>query len=288
MKSCIYLSGGLGNQMFQYAFAMYLKQHFPDRNVVCYIDLLKKDNGHNGFELASVFGDIRVNTNWYMCQFTRLLYQLVFIRKYNWVKRILSNIGWDFIMEEDLLHSLCSSHNHIFLGYWQSYKFAQIENVFRFHVDRLSNLTINTAREIDFDSNSVSIHIRRGDYMNCSTLYGGICTLDYYQNAIQYIKTHVAAPSFFVFSDDLEWVKNNIRIPNAHYIDFNRGHDSWQDMYLMSCCKHNIIANSTFSWWGACLNKNNNKIVIRPPRMTNDPSVAPNIFPKEWIAVDNQ
>ena len=133
-------------------------------------------------------------------------------------------------------------------------------------------------------NNSVSIHVRRGDYLNgyyFETL-GKICDIDYYKRAIALINKEVNDPYFYIFSDDPGYVAENLKIENATYVDFNRGRDSWQDMYLMSQCKHNIIANSTFSWWGAWLNTNLNKIVIAPNRwfanMDNDEIVLP-----EWI-----
>ena len=108
------------------------------------------------------------------------------------------------------------------------------------------------------------------------------CNLDYYKRAVEYIKVHIENPVFFVFSDDKEYVTNNLQVENAVYVDFNSGSDSWQDMFLMSQCKHNIIANSTFSWWGAWLNGNLGKIVVAPSRwMTtfeNDEIIPPN-----WI-----
>ena len=108
--------------------------------------------------------------------------------------------------------------------------------------------------------------------------------MDYYKRAITVINKKVNNPHFYIFSDDPGYVAKNLRIENATYVDFNRGSNSWQDMYLMSQCKHNIIANSTFSWWGAWLNKYPSKIVIAPTKwfvnMQEDEIVLP-----EWIRV---
>lgn len=136
------------------------------------------------------------------------------------------------------------------------------------------------------ETNSVSIHIRRGDYLSeiNQGLYGGICTEMYYAKAITYICNKIDQPSFFVFSNEIDWVKNNVDIPNPTYIDFNNGADSWQDMFLMSQCKHNIIANSSFSWWGAWLNRNTNKIVITPSRFINLEEDS-DIIPDAWIRI---
>lgn len=93
-----------------------------------------------------------------------------------------------------------------------------------------------------------------------------------------------ASPSYYVFSDDIEWVKQNLSLQNACYIDWNKGNDSWQDMMLMSCCRNHIICNSTFSWWGAWLNPRKDKIVIVPSRWFMKEEM-PYIYPKEWIKV---
>jgi hypothetical protein len=132
--------------------------------------------------------------------------------------------------------------------------------------------------------NAVSVHIRRGDYL--SSHWGKrlfvIKDISYYKRAIEYIRQNVNDPHYFFFSDDMQWIKENFQMPNCTYVDHNKGKKSYIDMYLMSLCKHNIIANSSFSWWGAWLNKNGNKIVVMPEKWMNDNSCT-GIFPDEWI-----
>jgi hypothetical protein len=139
-------------------------------------------------------------------------------------------------------------------------------------------------------TNSVSIHIRCGDYLSPKyiSIYGGICTIEYYKRAISYILQTVDNPVFFIFSDDIEWTKDNITINNAIFVSNNKGINSFLDMYLMSICKHNIIANSSFSWWGAYLNKNKNKKVIMPNRWFNSKLPDPNVFDSKWIKLSNE
>ena len=121
------------------------------------------------------------------------------------------------------------------------------------------------------NKNSVSVHVRRGDYLNPEnvTMFGNICTDAYYQNAIDFVKSILPDAHFYFFSDDVSYVKK--RFPGDDYtiVDINHGRDSFYDMWLMSNCKHNICANSTFSFWGARLNSNENKIMIRPPIQKN-------------------
>ena len=96
---------------------------------------------------------------------------------------------------------------------------------------------------------------------------------------------HVQEPIFYVFSDDIPWVRDNLALHNAVYVSHNQGMDSWQDMYLISKCKHHIIANSTFSWWGAYLCANEDKIVVCPPKLTNRGD-SPDLFPDEWVKIE--
>ena len=108
----------------------------------------------------------------------------------------------------------------------------------------------------------------------------------YYDKAISIIREKIIDPQFFVFSDDIDWARNNLSIEDAHYIDWNNGDDSIFDMYLMSQAKMNIIANSTFSFWGAYLNKNSPLVVYPKKWFNNDCGVkVPDIFPNTWIGI---
>lgn len=134
------------------------------------------------------------------------------------------------------------------------------------------------------ETNSVSMHIRRDDYVFEQETYL-LMTEYYYIRAADYIAARVPNPHFYIFSDDMDWTKRNIHLKYPHtFIENNRGDDSYNDMRLMSVCKHNIIANSSFSWWGAWLNANPDKIVIAPNGWLNDDgSWGRHIIPKEWV-----
>jgi len=129
--------------------------------------------------------------------------------------------------------------------------------------------------------NIVSVHIRRWDYLNKPDFHP-ICSLDYYNEAIKYIY-NIENPIFLFFSDDTERVKENFKWDNYYYIDRNTWKDSWQDMALMSRCKHNIIANSSFSRWWAWLNDNHEKIIIAPKLWSNRNTYNSNCVPENWI-----
>lgn len=140
-------------------------------------------------------------------------------------------------------------------------------------------------------SNSVSIHIRRGDYLTAENqaMFGGICTDQYYEKAIDYMKENVNEAQFFIFSDDPAYIRQKYQGKEYTIVDLNHGKDSFYDMYLMSQCKHNICANSTFSFWGARLNVNSGKKVIRPLKQKNCDWYVPKQMKelwKGWILLD--
>ncbi len=130
------------------------------------------------------------------------------------------------------------------------------------------------------NSNSVSLHVRRGDYLKIKNI--NVLDVDYYMKAVDYIKKNVEKPMFYIFSDDLDWCKNNLGfLNNCNYVDLTQ--TEIDDLKLMSFCQHNIIANSSFSWWGAWLNQNPKKIVIAPKEwLINDPGSS-NVILSDWI-----
>ena len=133
-------------------------------------------------------------------------------------------------------------------------------------------------------ANSVAIHIRRGDFVKNAS--HGICDINYYQNAIEIIKNKIPAPTLFVFSDDLPWVQQNLKteLPIVYVSQLEL--DETEELMLMSQCQHQIIANSTFSWWGAWLNQNPEKIIIAPKKWNNRyQKHYKYLVPEEWITL---
>lgn len=141
---------------------------------------------------------------------------------------------------------------------------------------------------------SVSLHVRRGDVVTnpeYRSWYEGVVTENYYRNATYWMRERLADPCFFVFSDDMAWVKDNLRLPGkVVYVDHNGPDAGYEDLHLMSRCRHNITTGfSSFSWWGAYLNRNPDKIVLRTRRMNaldhlNHPE---HFFPSDWVIVDS-
>jgi hypothetical protein len=174
-------------------------------------------------------------------------------------------------------------------GYFQSEKyFVEMKEILRDEfslVDQLPKKYSLLDEKIK-SINSVAIHVRRGDYLsNKDTLrIHGVCSIDYYTNAINLIKERVSDPIFYIFSDDINWVKNNLDLPeNSEFIDGNENRPEI-DLTLMMSCKHFIIANSSFSWWGAWLSSFESKVVIAPTPWFDDANyVAEDIYSKQWI-----
>lgn len=290
-KSYILLQGGLGNQMFQYAFYLAQKQKNP--KVKCDSSIVKIKNEHNGYELYNVF-KIKTEASALTYVFTKILNRLKSNKNITRLISIFLKITLikDSIPSEYKPEILVTKTRNYYLGYWQSEKYFKnisetIRTAFTFDVTKLSQESRQTAQEIQ-NTNSISIHIRRGDYLldKYQKLYGGICTLDYYTKAINHMLKNFPDCKFFIFSDDIKWVEENLcnLIHNKTFIDFNKGKNSWQDMYLMSICKHNIIANSSFSWWAAWLNLNKNKIVISPNKFLNIGD-SKDLIPEDWIKI---
>ncbi len=174
-------------------------------------------------------------------------------------------------------------------GYWQSEQyFAEIADTIR---DELTVKTPPTGKneellkEIDA-CEAVVLHVRRGDYVaNKATLaIHGTCDINYYQRAVAYIKEQVKQPQFYIFSDDPTWAREHITFATpATFVDHNDADHGYEDLRLMSHAKHFVIANSTFSWWGAWLSRNEKKIVIAPKQWFNatDKDTS-DLIPETW------
>lgn len=181
------------------------------------------------------------------------------------------------------------------VGYFNSYKyFDAIKNILINEYaprEEISGQGLETLKAIE-STNSVSIHIRRGDYVDSPNVYKsieGIITDRYYHNAVDLIASNIESPHFFVFSNDMAWVKKNFSIPyKITFVDFNSAQRGFEDLWLMSRCKNNINAGgSTFSWWAAYLNPNTEKIVIRTENISNDSkyNYPEDYFPQKWKSV---
>jgi len=182
--------------------------------------------------------------------------------------------------------------NVYLIGHWASEKhFKDIESIIRKEFkckkpsDTRNKIMLKKIRQCD----SISLHVRRKDFISNKATYAhhGVCSLAYYKEAVKLIGSKVKNPVFFVFSDDPKWAKENIKPKSkSFYLDYNGKSKDYEDLRLMSYCKHNIIANSTFSWWGAWLNKNNKKIVITPKQWFNKSKRSlEDLLPQDWLRI---
>ena len=204
------------------------------------------------------------------------------------LKRRLAPKRLSLFEESEMFHGeVLSWDNRYLVGYWacEAY-YADILERLREEI-RFPNGGDERNRETMEEmagQTAVSIHIRRGDYLDAenAAMFGGICTEAYYDTAIRYIREKCPGAVFYVFSDDTDYVRDHYRGAEYRIVDWNRGEDSFYDMQLMSCCKHNICANSTFSFWGARLNGTAGKIMIRPSIHKNTQVCVPGQMKKLW------
>ena len=288
------LSGGLGNQMFQYAAGYALSVY---HNVSLFLDVndFSEHKWHNGFGLERIFS----------CPVKRAdrknVHTLLGWQSWKPIRNRIALPSWRFLRNRRLIvepgfhywPGIFNVTNPCYLiGYWQSERyFATVEKAIRAIFTFRQPLSHHN-QEISYkisEVNAVSLHVRRGDYAGNPQIFikHGLCPASYYEKAVEYIRQRVPEPHFFVFSDDMDWVKKNLRIAGSvYYVDCNRGPESYNDMRLMSMCRHHIIANSTFSWWGAWLNPVKTKIVVAPKRWFHDCSTdTRDLFPEGWITL---
>ncbi len=279
--------GGLGNQMFQYAFAISLQSEFSDEiiklNKLCF-------NGyplHNGFELDKIFN---INLPYANIQdLIKSAWPWNHYRLWQLGRRILPNrksMVWDTDLE--IFNYDLVSDKSYFDGYWQSPRFFEKHRQDVISAMEFPPITdennLNAIRFIN-DDKTAFIHVRRGDYINHPT-FGGICNLDYYQRGISILLEHHFS-RFLIFSNDINWCKTELSKFLGHcnimYVDWNSGLSSFRDMQLMSLCHGGLIANSSFSWWGAWLS--NADVIVCPNKWSNKPNHRTDIYSNNWIKI---
>lgn len=285
------LSGGLGNQIFQYAFGRYLSEKLGTD--------LKFDVSdptlsiHHGFELKRIF-NIKAEI-----ASPKEITGITGVERFSVVRKLNKVIGFIPLSRSKLVEEmrfnyseemLTVSDNTLIVGYWQSEKyFIGITEILKQELSfkiPMNQMNVEVASKI-INSNSVALHVRRNDFASNAKIRAvhGLCTSEYYKAAIKLIDQRVECPTYFIFSDDISWARENLCIDHpCRFIQHNKGQESFNDMRLMSLCKHNIIANSSFSWWGAWLNSKENKIVIAPKSwFATDKKNTDDLIPGTWI-----
>lgn len=288
----IKLQGGLGNQLFQYSLGRSLSLKL---NTELKLDLTAfKTDKNRKYELdkfnivAKIASENEVKklVNVKSLVLSKLSKYLTFLygtsayiseKKYGFDPRVLN-----------------LPDNRYIEGYWQSEKYFKnnselIKKEFALK-SKAIGANFTTLKKITNENNSVCLHVRRGDYVSDKKAKNifGIFGLEYYSKSIKLLEKKLDKPSFFVFSDDIDWAKKNIKTKNKiYFIDNNSSNKGYEDLRLMSACKNFIIANSSFSWWGAWLCQNKDKIIIAPKKWFKDSHLADinDLIPKDWLRI---
>lgn len=296
VKVKIPIKGGLGNQMFCYAYSEFLKSQGYQTELLWRDYLFTKQ--HNGIELDRAFGIefserdkrlLRLYTRFNKFFQTKTLKILAskFVKEFD-------KISTRKIFEQSTPFSFCEisyEAETLANGFWQNNRYLdpirpKLLKIFSFKLpleyEKSKIVALITSVE------SVALHIRRGDYLDKEfadfNVFGE--KLDYHAKAIDKIRSIIPDALFFVFSDDIKWCKKKLVGSQYYFVDTNKGINSYLDMYLMSLCKHIIIANSTFSWWAAYLHNENNhdKHLVVAPKIWNNNGINTDSFsPQSWI-----
>ncbi|TKX30148.1 hypothetical protein CQA38_00460 [Campylobacter sp. MIT 12-5580] len=278
------IQGGLGNQFFQYAFARALKEKFHDEvllDISWFEDQTSNPQNFGAFALDHFNIDLACIDSQELKKYTL---------KGSWIPKFARKYFKEEVLEEyekagvycpELLRK--TRKNTFYEGFFQSQKYSA-------HIWDSITQDLNLKEKLNDENlklleqiqalNSVSLHIRRGDYLSLPEF--NVCTLEYYQKAITYINERVENPHYFIFSNDLAWVKEHFNAKNMSIVSCNQD-KNYFDLELMKHCKHNIIANSTFSWWGAALNANKDKIIIAPKIWYRGDIRFDDILSQQWI-----
>lgn len=280
------MQGGLGNQLFCYAFAKALEQKGYDVKIDTSVFQFNKIDK---YECDKYDIDLKISSQ----EDNKKVFNNSVIAK------VLKRVGIDIskkiyeknqLFDEALLN--CRDNSYV-EGFFQCENyFKNIREILlqQIRINRpLSEYTQDIKKQIISSRNSCSIHVRRGDMANNINIkIHGVCSLEYYKAAISFLETKLGKMNYFIFSDDIAWCKNNLKIKNATFVHSTENRIAHEDIFLMSLCEHNIIANSTFSWWGAWLNSNTHKICLAPKKWYESIELqlnAKDIIPKEWVRI---
>lgn len=293
MTVIVKLQGGLGNQMFQYAAGRSLSLY---KNTSLLLDLSFFERCDfrtydlNPFKIQEYIATVSDIETLLGNQRNRIL------RKINKLRWIFSHYSKrPFFLESQIRpfdKNIFNTPHHVYLdGYWQSEKyFIGISDIIRKEFSLrypISQKNLQYAEKIN-SSMAVAIHVRRGDYVsNSHTLsVHGVSSVNYYKKAISLIRDQIANPEFFVFSDDIAWCKLNLpKLESCSFIEGNSVYQSQEELHLMQLCKHHIIANSTFSWWGAWLSSGDG-ITIAPANWFRSLKVnLQDLLPNSWLRI---
>ena len=289
---CIRLEGGLGNQLYQYAIGRALSLQLGTELLLDTSKLLRNSSKvtQRHFELHHFRHKARIATK-HESNLFPWLHRIAPIS--HWISPWHTFIEKDECYDPDFRRL---TDNTFLIGYWQSYKyFSNIASDLMHDfcpAEPLSYASSMLLEQIESCS-AVALHIRRGDYVSraVATEHHGVLSLSYYSNALRLVNERVISPRYFVFSDDPVWCRRNLPLQqkNSVFVDHNVGADAWQDLLLLSRCQYHVIANSSFSWWGAWLGDQHwpgpQRLVVAPDRWFSSKNMDKpwDRFPAHWI-----
>lgn len=283
--------GGLGNQMFQFALYEALRRQHPEERVLVDLRCFNGYHKHRGFELTKVFGVTAEEATFQ--EVARIAYPYPNFQCWRIGSRLLPPRKTmlceqsNFALEPE---ALTREGDTYYDGYWQHEAYfkhirEELQKLYRFPAfedERNQKLALRL-----HETNSCSLHIRRGDYLTDPLRKGTIGT-DYVVRAIHKMQAEVKPEMWCIFSDDTQWTKENVisLLPEGNFclVDWNHADRSVNDMHLMSLCRHHIIANSSFSWWGAWLSERQEKCVIAPAFWMTGKNVCSPVS-ERWIKI---
>jgi hypothetical protein len=313
------LSGGLGNQLFQYAAGRSLAQRRAAR-LILDVTAFKLPQERRQFALGVYPIDAEVRGDGYAYEpvtptvkFPRpagmrerpeglrdaILYRLAKnggaadrLVKTVWrgAERMRGNAGLAVFTERtfdfDPELALLGGQTYL-VGYWQSYRyFDDVRNIVcrEIVLPHPPNAANAGWMARITQTNSICVHVRRGDYLMAAHFeQHGICSENYYRRAMRLMEQHLSDPYFFVFSDDLDWCRAHFAAPNTAFVDANPVDAAHDELRLMASCRHHIIANSSLSWWGAWLGRQENQIVVGPDPWFSVQKKTPDLYPPGWL-----
>ncbi len=287
------MSGGLGNQMFQYAFGRSLSLDLGRPLVLDTAYLKKRQDRPFALGKYNLIERVTISETGNLAVLSKIK-AIKRIRKWGYMEDLLN---WGVLMESfppsyqvPDIQALSVLKNIHIEGCWQSERyFSHFREVILedFKLKVVSPVFSDWSEKIrNFGPRSVSLHIRRGDYLSdpAANKCHGVLPVAYYGHAVQMIKKNCESPGFFVFTDDVEWARKNLEFMGKVFYVTGSGCSDPEEIGLMSLCSHHIIANSSFSWWGAWLNSNPGKMVIAPEKWFQSMS-SDDIVPNRWIRI---
>ena len=287
------LNGGLGNQLFQYAIGRQLSLY---KNVPLGLDITAFDTDPNRtyrLDNFKIRATIATDSEIHRTKYHKLLPPTLSSHLDRVLPIPLRSL-WREKKTSTYDPDVTRLSSHVYLsGYWQTPLYHQPnEQKIREEVQVCHSPNAQNQKMLDQISahESVSLHIRRGDYVSnpLASAFLGALDLSYYRRAIQFMKERLSHLHFFVFSDDVEWVQEKLIIDTpATYVAHNGREQDYEDLRLMSHCKHHIIANSSFSWWGAWLASHPNQQVVAPQKWYRQGRDTSQLIPPTWTRIEN-